>query len=253
MNRQTRSFLITLAVYLSVGALIIYQWNDDGYSDKQSPDKSAARVCFSVISQEVPAHKEPQKVEKKVEKKKVVKKKKVVRKVEKEVEKVVQKETVSEVPRTEAPEEPVAEATKEIIEEPAETTETAQPEEVPTEVMTAADQSSEKAAETVIQKEIDQELLQARQDRFLAHLVKKINRNKSYPRIARRRGMEGDVEVAFHILSDGSVNNIKLVSGKKVFRRSAIEAISKSFPVKVDSAIFDFPKEFSVTLAYVLK
>lgn len=250
MNRHISSFLIALVLYVSVVGLVLYQSNDDIFCDKKSPENSVRRVCFSVVSEEVPVQKHTPKETKRVEKKV---ERKVQKRAEKKVEKVAPKK--EPLPKTvpETTEEPASEAIEEMIEEPAEKMEVAQPEEAPTEVVTTAEQAAEKAAVTAIQKEIDQELLQARQDRFLSHLVEKINRNKSYPRIARRRGMEGSVEVAFHILSDGSVNNIKLVSGRKVFSQSAFEAISKSFPVQVDSAIFDFPKEFRVTLAYVLK
>ena len=261
MNRHISSFLIALVLYVSVVGLVIYQSNDDSFCDKKSPENSVRRVCFSVVSEEVPVQKHTPKETKRVEKKV---ERKVQKRAEKKVEKVAPKK--EPLPKTvpETTEEPASEAIEEMIEKPAisrltgfpvraETMEVAQPEEAPTEAVTTAEQAAEKAAVTAIQKEIDQELLQARQDRFLSHLVEKINRNKSYPRIARRRGMEGSVEVAFHILSDGSVNNIKLVSGRKVFSQSAFEAISKSFPVQVDSAIFDFPKEFRVTLAYVLK
>ena len=242
MNRHISSFLIALVLYLSVVGLIVYQSNDDSYCDKKNPEESVRRVCFSVISEEVPVQKHEPTHEKRAEKK-------VERKVRKRVEKAAPKKEPLPKPVPEAPEEPVAEAINEVIEEAVETAEVAQPEEV----LTTAEKPAEKAVETAIQKEIDKELLQARQDKFLAHLVEKINSNKSYPNSARRRGIEGSVEMAFHIFSDGSVNNIKLVSGRKVFRKSAFEAISKSFPVQVDSAIFDFPKEFTVTLAYVLK
>lgn len=258
MNRHVSSFLITLALYLSLAGLIIYQSNDDNCCDKKSPDDNVGRVCFSVISEqapvEMPAPKEEKRAEKKVEKK--VKKrveKKIEKKVEKKVEKAVAKKEPLLEPAQEAFEEAVEEEAVEAIPVPTATQEVPKAEPEQAETLTNAEPQAEKAAETKIQKEVDKELLQARQDKFLAHLVERINRNKSYPKRARRRGIEGSVEVGFQVFADGSVDNIILITGRKVFKRSAFEAISKSFPIEVDSTIFDFPKEFKVTLAYVLK
>lgn len=41
--------------------------------------------------------------------------------------------------------------------------------------------------------------------------MSKINTNKSYPRIARNDGLEGDVKVQFYITYDGNVDRLKLV------------------------------------------
>ncbi|MDA3946753.1 MAG: energy transducer TonB [Helicobacteraceae bacterium] len=253
MNRHTHSFLITLACYLSVAGFIVYASSDENYCEKKSLDTSAARVCFSVISREAPVQTPAPKEQKKVEKKKVVKKREVVKNVKKEVKQVVQKEALSEVPTQEVLEEVAQEDVPEVVEEPVEMEEFAESEKDVTETMEKSTPQSDRAAVANIQKEIDSELMQARQDLFMASLTKKINSNKSYPRSARRRGIEGNVEVEFEVYSDGNVDNITVASGKKVFKRSAIEAITKSFPIEVESTLFDFPYHFNVTLAYALK
>ena len=256
MNRHVSSFLITLALYLSVAGLIIYQSNNDNYCDKKSPDDGAGRVCFSVISERVPVQmpvpKEEMKAEKKV-KKRVENKKRVEKKIEQKVEKAVAKKEPLAEPVQEAHGEAVDEEVVEAIPVQTATQDAPKAEPEQAETLTNAEQQAEITAETKVQKTVDKELLQARQDTFLAHLVERINRNKSYPKRARRRGIEGSVKVGFQIFSDGSVDNITLISGRKVFRKSAFEAIAKSFPIEVDTALFDFPKEFKVTLAYVLK
>ncbi|WP_345975999.1 TonB family protein [Sulfurimonas sp. HSL3-7] len=257
MNRHVSSFLITLVLYLSVAGLIIYQSNDDNYCDKKSPDEHVGRVCFSVIDEQLPVQKHVPK-EKKTDKRAEKKiEKRVEKKVTKRVEKRIEKKVEKAIPKKEPLPEPVPEAFEEeaaeTIPEPTATQEIAKVEPEQAEHPANTEPKMEKAAETRIQKELDKELLQARQDRFLASLVERINRNKSYPKSARRRGIEGSVKVGFQLSSDGSVGNITLISGRKVFKKSAFEAIAKSFPIEVDSAIFDFPKEFKVTLAYVLK
>ena len=238
MNRNVSSFLITLALYLFAAGLIVYQPNDDNYCDKKNPDERAGRVCFSVIDEEVPVQERVPKEKKKAEKR-----------VEKKSEKKVEKAIPKKEPLPEALEGEAAET----IPEPTAAQEVAKVEPEQAEHPTNTEPQRERAAETRIQKEVDKELLQARQDRFLAHLAERINHNKSYPKSARRRGIEGSVKVGFQLSSDGCVSNITLISGREVFRKSAFEAIAKSFPMEVDTAIFDFPKEFKVALVYVLK
>ena len=71
--------------------------------------------------------------------------------------------------------------------------------------------------------------------------------------MARRRGIEGLVDVKFKILSDGNVEDIKIVSGRSIFKKSAMQAIARSFPVIVKDSLFDFPREFKVKISYILK
>ena len=65
-----------------------------------------------------------------------------------------------------------------------------------------------------------------KKSRFLSKIRAKINRAKSYPRIAQKRGMQGSVKVRFTILKNGRVGHIS-VSGPKVFQSSAKRAVKK--------------------------
>ncbi len=92
----------------------------------------------------------------------------------------------------------------------------------------------------------------AEKNQFLANLRAKINKHKSYPRIAQKRGMQGTVKVEFTILSDGNVGNIS-VSGPKVFHSSARNAVESAFPVNVKSAPISLPKSINITLRYQIR
>ena len=92
----------------------------------------------------------------------------------------------------------------------------------------------------------------AQKNRFLNQLRGKINRNKAYPRIAQRRGMQGSVKVLFTILRNGRVGNIS-VSGPKVFHKSAKSAVKKAFPINVKNAPISLPKTVNVTLRYQIR
>lgn len=238
MNRYISSFIISSLLYLSLIVALIYVVADTK-SSTVAKVQDVRKVCFTVVAQKpkqekkvIPKPKPKPKPEPKPEPKP---KPKPTPKPEPVPEPIVQEKIV---------EEPIVEEDirEEIVEEVQE-----QSEEIVEETTDAEDVLVEK------QSEISQDLLLAKQNKFINDLIKKINDNKSYPNMARRRGIEGLVNVKFKILSDGNVEEIKIVSGKSVFTKSAIEAISKSFPVVVKDSMFDFPREFKVSISYVLK
>jgi protein TonB len=59
-----------------------------------------------------------------------------------------------------------------------------------------------------------------------------IQKNITYPRLARKMGWEGKVVVSFVICEDGTVINIKIVksSGFALLDKNAVESIKKAVP-----------------------
>jgi protein TonB len=59
-----------------------------------------------------------------------------------------------------------------------------------------------------------------------------IQRGIAYPVLARKMGWEGRVVVAFRILADGSVRDIRVVegSGHAILDRNAVEAVRSASP-----------------------
>lgn len=104
-----------------------------------------------------------------------------------------------------------------------------------------------------LKPQVDPELLKAKRERFISELINRINQNKSYPNSARRRAIEGEVEVEFAIASNGSVHDIEIISGHDIFKNSAIEAIQNSFPINIEEGLFEFPKKFKISILYILK
>lgn len=92
----------------------------------------------------------------------------------------------------------------------------------------------------------------AQKNQFLSNLRTKINKYKSYPRIAKKRGMEGKVKVKFTILQSGKVGNIS-VSGPKVFHSSARNAVKRAFPINVKNATISLPQSINITLRYQIR
>ena len=91
-----------------------------------------------------------------------------------------------------------------------------------------------------------------KKSQFLSKIRAKINRAKSYPRIARKRGMQGVVKVRFTILKNGKVGHIS-VRGPKVFHNSAKSAIKKAFPINTKNAPLSLPTSVNLSLRYQLR
>jgi len=85
---------------------------------------------------------------------------------------------------------------------------------------------------------------------FVARLRAKINARKSYPRIARKRGMQGSVRVKFRITATGKLTGLS-ASGPRIFINSAKQAVKSAFPLSTRGA--NLPMTVSLTLNYHLK
>ncbi len=92
----------------------------------------------------------------------------------------------------------------------------------------------------------------SQKNKFLAKIRRNINKHKSYPKIAKRRGMQGSVKVRFTILASGNVGHIS-VSGPKVFHNSAKRAVKGAFPINTKNAPISLPQSVNLTLRYQLK
>ena len=60
---------------------------------------------------------------------------------------------------------------------------------------------------------------------FLARLLAHIDSHKFYPRSARRRGVNGEVQVSFYLLRDGTIRDLQITGSSKVLRQAARQAI----------------------------
>jgi protein TonB len=227
MNRYLSSFAITIIIYASIlFSAIVFIQNSDSFSDKKVTKPNT--LSISMLAQ--PKQKPPKKVKKKI--KKPVKKKKPIK------EKVpLKEEIIKEEP------EPVEE---EIVKE--------EPKPVKQEIVKEQTPVKNKQ-QTIVKKQskINHDEIEAKKNIFFTKLRNKIEQNKSYPKRARRRGIEGSVEVRFYLQSDGSVKKVEFLSGKNIFKKSIIKAIKNSFPVEVDKSLFDFPMEFKISVDYVLR
>lgn len=92
----------------------------------------------------------------------------------------------------------------------------------------------------------------AKVNKFYQHIRRTISKNRTYPKMAKRRRMQGDVDVSFTVLKSGNVANV-VVKGPKVFHNSAKSAIVNSFPINVKNSPVKLPTSISFTLRYRIR
>jgi protein TonB len=90
---------------------------------------------------------------------------------------------------------------------------------------------------------------QAERERFLSKIREKINQAKSYPRIAKKRHIEGIVNVSFTITKTGNIANLS-IKGPKVFHTSAKRAVLNAFPIDTTNTPVTLPIDIKLKLHY---
>jgi len=222
MHRYLSSFIISTIFYVAILAVILYLYSKNDFTTQKVQHKSPECVHFAII--------EPAKVKeiKPVEKPKPKPKPKPKKPIVKPKEPTVEKKVLEKEPEEEIKEEEVQEEVQEVVE-------------------------AENILETQQQLQVQQDIREAKQREFDKKLIERINNNKSYPKMARRRGIDGVMGVRFIILADGNVKDIQITSGKGIFKKATIQAIQRSFPIEIDPSIYDFPEVFNLNISYTLK
>lgn len=183
---------------------------------------------------------------KKVIKKKVVKKKPVVKKPvpKKVVKKKVVKKPVIKKPVVHEP------IVKEVVAQPMPMPEPVyvQPAPVYRPVQPVVQPTS---APAPVAKVRDDRHKQA----FLQNVRSQIMANKKYPKIAKRRHIEGSVKIRFDITSSGQVSNIRFINGKSIFQKSIRKTLENTFPMAIPQNVkADLPiMNISVVLHFNLR
>jgi len=72
---------------------------------------------------------------------------------------------------------------------------------------------------------------------FLRHVRANIIANKRYPKLAKRRHIEGSVKVRFDITQTGEVTNIRFINGKRIFQKSIRKTLERTFPVNIPNEV----------------
>jgi len=66
---------------------------------------------------------------------------------------------------------------------------------------------------------------------YLGTLLAHIEEHKFYPRAARRRGLQGVIQVSFVLHDDGQIGDVRVEDGPDVLRKAAEEAVRAALPL----------------------
>lgn len=89
---------------------------------------------------------------------------------------------------------------------------------------------------------------------LLSALRATIQNHLRYPPAARRRSMEGEVDVRFVLYPDGRIDQIAVARGETIFHNAAKSAVASSGGVSIPKALASsFPMDIELTLAFRLK
>jgi TonB family protein len=81
-----------------------------------------------------------------------------------------------------------------------------------------------------------------------AELAAALERAKTYPRLARERGIEGTVVIRFHVLPSGDIDGITVVrsSGAKVLDEASVRTVQRAAPVAAGWGWIEVPMVYQL-------
>jgi protein TonB len=95
-------------------------------------------------------------------------------------------------------------------------------------------------------------IAQARHN-YLGDLAAHIESYKFYPRAARRRGIQGVIQVTFRLLENGSITDLEIKNGHKLLRSATEQALQKAQPLPRPPTTINTPLQISYGMEYLLK
>ncbi len=240
-NRLFISYVMTASLYLLVAGILVYFQQTVFIAKEQIKEQVLCMSLHSFVPEVMPVEQEEQEETQQTPEEPVVEPEvtqEIMPKKEPEVQKEVDPEPTVVIPKPK----PIV---KQVKKKPLAKK---QPKKQPKKQLTpkkvsTAQQTKQQVASRQTQSSA------AEQNQFLVAIREKINQHKSYPRIAKKRGMQGAVNVKFTILSSGKVAQIT-VSGPKIFHASAEHAVQSAFPIDVKKAPLSLPTTVSITLQY---
>ena len=190
------------------------------------------------------------KVEPKVSHKKPVTKTVTKKAVKKAVKKIIKKKRVVKKVQTLKASKKVVQVEKKELEQEKRLKEAKEKERL--EEMAKLAKAKQLAVEQERVKQVAAAQLAQERNVFLTTVKKKINENKRYPRMAKRRNIEGSTHISFTIFKNGSIQ-IHDLKGDKLFYKKSKQALIESFPIEIPPKIRStFPLQLNIDLNYAL-
>ena len=96
-------------------------------------------------------------------------------------------------------------------------------------------------------------ILAKKQQVYMQQLLAHIESRKYYPRSARSRGIEGNVQVSFELLADGSIKSLQVTEGRSVLQKATRQAVQSSIPLPLPPAELSVPRKIEFSIQYLLQ
>ena len=202
MKRYLNSFFITSFIYLILAIMFINVISEISLETKKEEESITKISLNSVAIQKV------EEVTKELEKE-IVPEPIIEKIVEKPAPKVIEKpkKVEKKIVKQEKP-------IEKIVEKPAPKVVEKENENI--EKMAVAEQNEiSTKQESIIQSNSNNERNKNLESEYLAKVQAKIEKNKVYPKVAKRLNQTGKVIVSFDILKDGKITNIKIIHKSK--------------------------------------
>ena len=202
MKRYLNSFFITSFIYLILAVMFINVISEISLETKKEEESITKISLNSVAIQKV------EEVTKELEKE-IVPEPIIEKIVEKPAPKVIEKpkKVEKKIVKQEKP-------IEKIVEKPAPKVVEKENENI--EKMAVAEQNEiSTKQESIIQSNSNNERNKNLESEYLAKVQAKIEKNKVYPKVAKRLNQTGKVIVSFDILKDGKITNIKIIDKSK--------------------------------------
>ena len=202
MKRYLNSFFITSFIYLILAVMFINVISEISLETKKEEESITKISLNSVAIQKV------EEVTKEIEKEIVT---------EPIIEKIVEKPAPKVIEKPKKVEKKIVKQEKQIekvVEKPAPKVVEKENENI--EKMAVAEQNEiSTKQESIIQSNSNNERNKNLESEYLAKVKNKIEKNKVYPKVAKRLNQTGKVIVSFDILKDGKITNIKIIHKSK--------------------------------------
>lgn len=98
----------------------------------------------------------------------------------------------------------------------------------------------------------DPRLIEQTRMTYHAMLMRHIEVHKNYPRVARKRKIQGQILVSFTLLENGQIKNL-LINGKKsILKKASLQAINDALPMPLPPRELSLPMEVKFNMNYSL-
>lgn len=124
------------------------------------------------------------------------------------------------------------------------------PPKTPPETATAASEPTPAVAGQAV---AEPALVEREKNAYLGRLIARIEAHKHYPRVARRRGIEGEVAVSFSILPEGGIGGLQTAGSYGILQSAAAEAVRSALPLPPPPESMALPLEIHFTMTFSLR